>query len=150
MSNLDWRLLHQIMATPAGLLLASPPVISGVAAVAACAAMAVFYVAVLYAPTVILRFPPPTSLRTFLHRRFACAAVASAASVLATASLLRVSAPALLWFLLCNTWTWTERISNPPSYCLPPQVWSLSDFADMFAVFGIRKDHLVNNLFQIS
>lgn len=99
------------MATPAGLLLASPPVISGVAAVAACAAMAVFYVAVLYAPTVILRFPPPTSLRTFLHRRFACAAVASAASVLATASLLRV--------------------------------WSLSDFADMFAVFGIRKDHLI-------
>ncbi|AQK85341.1 CAAX prenyl protease 2 isoform X2 [Zea mays] len=99
------------MATPAGLLLASPPVISGVAAMAACAAMAVFYVAVLYAPTVILRFPPPTSLRTFLHRRFACAAVASAASVLATASLLRV--------------------------------WSLSDFADMFAVFGIRKDHLI-------
>ncbi|PWZ16614.1 CAAX prenyl protease 2 [Zea mays] len=99
------------MATPAGLLLASPPVISGVAAVAACAAMAVFYVAVLYAPTVILRFPPPTSLHTFFHRRFACAAVASAASVLATASLLRI--------------------------------WSLSDFADMFAVFGIRKDHLI-------
>lgn len=99
MSNLDWRLLHQIMATPAGLLLASPPVISGVAAMAACAAMAVFYVAVLYAPTVILRFPPPTSLRTFLHRRFACAAVASAASVLATASLLRVSAPALLRYI---------------------------------------------------
>ncbi|CAD6334089.1 unnamed protein product [Miscanthus lutarioriparius] len=54
--------------------------------------------------------PAPTSLRTFLHRRFACAAVASAASALATVSLLRV--------------------------------WGLSDFADMLAVFGVRKDHL--------
>ncbi|WVZ71953.1 hypothetical protein U9M48_020480 [Paspalum notatum var. saurae] len=87
------------------------PEISGATAVAACAAMAVSYVAVLYAPTVILRFPPPTSLRSFLHRRFACAAVASAASTLATASLLRV--------------------------------WSLGNFADMFAVFGVRNDHLI-------
>jgi len=98
------------MATPASLHPATPPAISGALAVVACAVMAVSYVAVLYAPTVILRFPPPTSLRTFLHRRFACAAVASAASALATASLLRV--------------------------------WSLSDFADMLAVFGVRKDHL--------
>lgn len=91
--------------------LASLPAISGAKAVVACAAMAVSYVAVLYAPTVILRFPPPTSLRSYFHRRFACAAIASAASALATASLLRV--------------------------------WSLGDFADMFAVFGIRKDHLI-------
>ncbi|KAG2619850.1 hypothetical protein PVAP13_3NG140300 [Panicum virgatum] len=99
------------MASPAGLRPATPPAIPGAAAVAACTAMAVSYVAVLYAPTVILRFPPPTSLRSFLHRRFACAAVASTASALATAALLRV--------------------------------WSLSDFADMLAVFGIRKDHLL-------
>ncbi|RLN30512.1 CAAX prenyl protease 2 [Panicum miliaceum] len=99
------------MATPAGLRPATPPAIPGAAAVAACAAMAVSYVAVLYAPTVILCFPPPTSLRSFLHRRFACAAVASTASALATAALLRV--------------------------------WSLSDFADMLTVFGIRKDHLL-------
>ncbi|XP_006654295.2 CAAX prenyl protease 2 [Oryza brachyantha] len=85
------------MATPASFHhLASssssppPPAIPGAAAVAASAAMAVSYVAVLYAPTVVLRLPPPTSLRAFLHRRFACAAVSSAASVLATASLLRV------------------------------------------------------------
>ncbi|KAJ1287561.1 hypothetical protein BS78_02G019700 [Paspalum vaginatum] len=90
---------------------ASPPEISGATAVLACAAMAVSYVAVLYAPTVVLRFPPPTSLRSFLHRRFASAAVASAASTLATASLLRV--------------------------------WSLGNFADMFAVFGVRKDHFI-------
>ncbi|KAF8748873.1 hypothetical protein HU200_012800 [Digitaria exilis] len=99
------------MATPAGLHPASPPAIPGSTAVAACAAMAFSYVAVLYAPTVILRFPPPTSLRAFLHRRFACAAVASTASALATATLLGV--------------------------------WSLGDFADMLAVFGIRKDHFL-------
>jgi prenyl protein peptidase len=76
--------------------MAAPADISGTAAVAACAAMAVSYVAVLYAPTALLRFPPPTSLRAFLHRRFACAAVASVASVLSTAALLHVSATALL------------------------------------------------------
>ncbi|KAM0905546.1 hypothetical protein ACQ4PT_017328 [Festuca glaucescens] len=68
----------------------SPPVIPGTAAVAACAAMAVSYVAVLYAPTLLLRLPPATSLRAFFHRRFVCAAFSSTASVLATAALLRV------------------------------------------------------------
>ncbi|VAH18376.1 unnamed protein product [Triticum turgidum subsp. durum] len=52
--------------------------------------MAVSYVAVLYAPTLLLRLPPATSLRAFFHRRFVCAAVSSAASVLATAALLGV------------------------------------------------------------
>ncbi|GJM88350.1 hypothetical protein PR202_ga04404 [Eleusine coracana subsp. coracana] len=70
--------------------MAAPAEITGAAAVATCAAMAVSYVAVLYAPTVLLRLPPPTSLRAFLHRRFACAAVASVASALASAVLLRV------------------------------------------------------------
>ncbi|KAF0925824.1 hypothetical protein E2562_018474 [Oryza meyeriana var. granulata] len=81
------------MATPASFFHhpdSSRPALPGAAAVAACAAMAVSYVAVLYAPTVLLRLPPPTSLRAFLHRRFVCAAFSSAASVLATASLLRV------------------------------------------------------------
>ncbi|XP_048535638.1 CAAX prenyl protease 2 isoform X2 [Triticum urartu] len=78
------------MATPAGSHPASPPAIPGKAAGAACAAMAVSYVAVLYAPTLLLRLPPATSLRAFFHRRFVCAAVSSAASVLATAALLGV------------------------------------------------------------
>ncbi|KAK1323699.1 CAAX prenyl protease 2 [Acorus calamus] len=52
-----------------------------VTAVAACAAMAAFYVSVLYSPTVVLRLPPPLSLESFLFRRFACAAVSSAVSV---------------------------------------------------------------------
>ncbi|XP_047094377.1 CAAX prenyl protease 2-like [Lolium rigidum] len=78
------------MAAPSVSHSASPPVISGTAAVAACAAMAASYVAVLYAPTLLLRLPPATSLRAFFHRRFVCAAFSSAASVLATAALLRV------------------------------------------------------------
>jgi prenyl protein peptidase len=81
------------MVTPSGSNPASLPVIPGTAAVAACAAMAVSYVAVLYAPTLLLRLPPTTSLSAFFRRRFICAAVSSAASVLATAALLRVSAP---------------------------------------------------------
>uniref|UniRef100_A0A0E0L1F7 intramembrane prenyl-peptidase Rce1 n=1 Tax=Oryza punctata TaxID=4537 RepID=A0A0E0L1F7_ORYPU len=101
------------MATPASFHHpASPqPGIPGAAAVSACAAMAVSYVAVLYAPTALLRLPPPTSLRVFLHRRFVCAAFSSSASVLATASLLRV--------------------------------WSIGDSSDVLAVFGIRRDHLL-------
>uniref|UniRef100_A0ACD5TA42 Uncharacterized protein n=1 Tax=Avena sativa TaxID=4498 RepID=A0ACD5TA42_AVESA len=78
------------MAMPSDSHPSSPPVISGTAAVAACAAMAVSYVAVLYAPTLLFRLPPATSLRAFFHRRFVCAAVSSAASVLSTAALLRV------------------------------------------------------------
>uniref|UniRef100_A0ACD5U323 Uncharacterized protein n=1 Tax=Avena sativa TaxID=4498 RepID=A0ACD5U323_AVESA len=78
------------MAMPSDSHPPSPPVIPGTVAVAACAAMAVSYVAVLYAPTLLLRLPPATSLRAFFHRRFVCAAFSSAASVIATASLLRV------------------------------------------------------------
>ncbi|EEE63398.1 hypothetical protein OsJ_18210 [Oryza sativa Japonica Group] len=73
--------------------------------------MAVSYVAVLYAPTALLRLPPPTSLHVFLHRRFLCAAFSSSASLLATASLLRV--------------------------------WSIGDSSVVLAVFGIRRDHLL-------
>ncbi|XP_073276035.1 CAAX prenyl protease 2 [Primulina huaijiensis] len=46
-------------------------------AVAACTAMAVFYVAILYSPTLILRLPQPTSFKSFMVRRFVCAAVSS-------------------------------------------------------------------------
>ncbi|XP_010244561.1 PREDICTED: CAAX prenyl protease 2 isoform X2 [Nelumbo nucifera] len=57
-------------------------------AVIACTAMAIFYVAVLYAPTLILRFPPPTSLNNFMIRRFVCAIVSSIVSVIVCALLL--------------------------------------------------------------
>ena len=110
------------MASPAGLRPATPPAIPGAAAVAACAAMAASYVAVLYAPTVVLRLPPPTSLRSFLHRRFACAAVASTASALATAALLRVRAlPLLPPKPLPKPWLWIPGPNlKSPSFRLPP------------------------------
>ncbi|XP_008788156.2 CAAX prenyl protease 2 isoform X1 [Phoenix dactylifera] len=62
--------------------------VPGSAALAACAAMAIFYVAILYSPTLILRLPPPSSIDSFMIRRFACAIVSSAVSVLASAILL--------------------------------------------------------------
>ncbi|XP_073043476.1 CAAX prenyl protease 2-like [Primulina eburnea] len=50
-------------------------------AVAACTAMAVFYVAILYSPTLVLRLPQPTSFKSFTVRRFVCAVVSSIVSV---------------------------------------------------------------------
>ncbi|XP_051130679.1 CAAX prenyl protease 2 isoform X1 [Andrographis paniculata] len=52
------------------------------AAVASCIAMAVLYVGILYAPTLILRLPPPDSFKSFMMRRFACAAISSVVSLL--------------------------------------------------------------------
>lgn len=72
------------------LALATAP-ISGRVAVTACAAMAFFYVAILYSPTLILRLPPPASLESFMIRRFACAVVSSAVSVISCLFLLGVS-----------------------------------------------------------
>nr|XP_008363810.2 CAAX prenyl protease 2-like isoform X2 [Malus domestica] len=62
--------------------------VSKAGAVVACAAMALFYVAVLYAPTVILRLPPPPSFKNFMIRRFVCAAISSVVSVTVSALLL--------------------------------------------------------------
>ncbi|XP_004302998.1 PREDICTED: CAAX prenyl protease 2 [Fragaria vesca subsp. vesca] len=60
------------------------------AAVLACAAMASFYVGILYAPTLILRLPPPSSHTNFLIRRFICAGVSSLVSVVVSAILLPI------------------------------------------------------------
>ncbi|KAB1223588.1 CAAX prenyl protease 2 [Morella rubra] len=57
-------------------------------AVIACTAMALLYVAILYAPTLILRLPPPPSLKSFLIRRFLCAAISSIVSLLVCALIL--------------------------------------------------------------
>ncbi|XP_057777870.1 CAAX prenyl protease 2 [Salvia miltiorrhiza] len=56
--------------------------VTKMAAVAACIGMAVFYVAILYSPTLILRLPPPNSSNSFLTRRFLCAAVSSIVSMI--------------------------------------------------------------------
>ena len=65
--------------------------ISKAVAVTACTAMALFYVAVLYAPTLILRLPPPTSLQVYMTRRFLCAFISTAVSVLVCVLILPVS-----------------------------------------------------------
>ncbi|XP_061361934.1 CAAX prenyl protease 2 [Gastrolobium bilobum] len=52
-------------------------VVSKPVAVIVCIAMAFLYVAILYAPTVLLRLPPPSSLKNFMIRRFLCAFVSS-------------------------------------------------------------------------
>ncbi|XVE96453.1 hypothetical protein REPUB_Repub02eG0222900 [Reevesia pubescens] len=59
-------------------------------AVIACIAMALFYVAILYAPTLILRLPPPQSFKNFMIRRFICAAVSSVVSVIFCALVLPI------------------------------------------------------------
>lgn len=65
--------------------------ISASVALLACAAIAVFYVAILYAPTFILRLPPPSSYESFIIRRFICAAISSLVSLITTALILPVS-----------------------------------------------------------
>ncbi|XP_059463116.1 CAAX prenyl protease 2 isoform X2 [Corylus avellana] len=64
--------------------------VSKLAAVTACTAMALLYVAILYAPTLILRLPPPPSAKTFMIRRFVCAAVSSILSLLVSGLILSI------------------------------------------------------------
>ncbi|KZV28437.1 CAAX prenyl protease 2 [Dorcoceras hygrometricum] len=60
-------------------------------AVAACTAMAVFYVAILYSPTLLLRLAQPTSFKSFLMRRFLCSAISSIVSVVFCSLILSIS-----------------------------------------------------------
>ncbi|XP_041025014.1 CAAX prenyl protease 2 isoform X2 [Juglans microcarpa x Juglans regia] len=65
-------------------------VVSKGTAVAACTAMTLSYVAILYAPTLILRLPPPPSFNSFMIRRFVCAAISSIVSLLICALILPI------------------------------------------------------------
>ncbi|KAK3017446.1 hypothetical protein RJ639_006234 [Escallonia herrerae] len=96
-------------------------------AVTACAAMTLLYVAILYAPTAILRLPPPSSFKSFMIRRFACAAVSSAFSVAVCAFLL----PMFSFVSSCG-------FLGPPI-----KRWNVSSF---FGVYGIRLDHFIEKL----
>ncbi|KAF8395380.1 hypothetical protein HHK36_019326 [Tetracentron sinense] len=62
--------------------------VQGSVAVIACTAMAFFYVAILYFPTLILRLNPPTSLNNSLIRKFICSIVSSLVSIFVCAFLL--------------------------------------------------------------
>ncbi|KAE8098536.1 hypothetical protein FH972_016590 [Carpinus fangiana] len=64
--------------------------VTKLAAVTACAAMALLYVAILYAPNLILRLPPPPSVKAFMIRRFVCAAISSILSLLVSALILPI------------------------------------------------------------
>ncbi|KAL5742228.1 hypothetical protein ACOSP7_028960 [Xanthoceras sorbifolium] len=64
--------------------------VSKAVAVIACVFMTLFYVAILYAPTLILRLPPPSSLKNFLIRRFLCAAISSVVSLLFSSLILPI------------------------------------------------------------
>ncbi|XP_019158487.1 PREDICTED: CAAX prenyl protease 2 isoform X1 [Ipomoea nil] len=59
-------------------------------AVIACISMALFYVAILYSPTLILRLPPPDSFKSFMIRRFICAAISTVASLIACSLILPI------------------------------------------------------------
>lgn len=69
-------------------MLNNTAIVSKSMAVLACTAMTVLYVAILYAPTLILRLSPPSSYKHFLIRRFFCAAVSSFLSLLISSALL--------------------------------------------------------------
>ncbi|XP_047337052.1 CAAX prenyl protease 2-like [Impatiens glandulifera] len=64
--------------------------LSKLQSVMACLAMAVFYVAILYSPTLILRLPPPSSFKSFMIRRFVCAFFSSLLSIILCASILPI------------------------------------------------------------
>ncbi|KMT06809.1 hypothetical protein BVRB_7g159670 isoform A [Beta vulgaris subsp. vulgaris] len=55
----------------------STPSISKSTAAISCVAMTLAYVAILHSPTLIFRFPAPTSFNQFMIRRFICAIAAS-------------------------------------------------------------------------
>ncbi|KAJ8537649.1 hypothetical protein K7X08_014189 [Anisodus acutangulus] len=59
-------------------------------AVIACTAMAILYVAILYAPTLILCLPPSDSFQSYMIRRFICAAISSVFSLIACSLILPI------------------------------------------------------------
>lgn len=82
-------------------------------AVLACMAMALLYVAILYAPVLVLRLPPPSSFNNYMVRRFICAIISSILSLFVSALILHVCLIFLVLTLLsplccsvypCFTW----------------------------------------------
>lgn len=81
-------------------------------ALIACIAMALFYVAILYAPTVLLRLPPPSSFETYMIRRFLCAIVSTILSLFLSVLILPV------WMSLTPLfWLWLQFFTCSFSSC---------------------------------
>ncbi|XP_057742018.1 CAAX prenyl protease 2 isoform X2 [Arachis stenosperma] len=72
-------------------------VVSKPFAVVACVSMALLYVAVLYAPTLLLRLPPPSSFEAYMIRRFLCAVVSTVISLSLSALIIPVQSKELLY-----------------------------------------------------
>ncbi|KAH9738282.1 CAAX prenyl protease 2 [Citrus sinensis] len=122
--------------------------VSKAAALMACVLMTLSYVGILYAPTLILRLPPPASLKHYLIRRFICAAISSIISLIFSAlilpwqaavfplfltSLMYAGSMVLKSLLLLNSWTTDMNNSGGLSLgCIKIVLWSLR--AQMFAV----------------
>lgn len=64
--------------------------VSVAVAIVSCTAMTIFYVAILYSPTLILRLPPPSSFKSFMIRRFVCAGISTVVSLLVCAFILPI------------------------------------------------------------
>ncbi|XP_027186863.1 CAAX prenyl protease 2 isoform X2 [Cicer arietinum] len=65
----------------------------------ACIAMALLYVVTLYAPTVLLRLPPPSSFTNYMIRRFLCAVVSTTISLFLSPLILPVQTMDLPYIL---------------------------------------------------
>lgn len=114
--------------------------VSKLAAVTACTAMALLYVAILYAPTLILRLPPPPSVKAFMIRRFVCAAVSSILSLLVSGLILPVSSNPSHKYVFASEKIAELKFSECWIRC---QIRS-SEASILFGVYGIRADHIVS------
>ncbi|KAK7858952.1 caax prenyl protease 2 [Quercus suber] len=106
--------------------------ISKSAAVAACTAMALLYVAILHAPTLILRLPPPPSFNSFMIRRFIGAAISSWQAVVFPVSLTCLMyAGSLVLKALLLVDKWRERVSRGEELSYEYIQGSLQGFIDL-------------------
>lgn len=82
---MSFSLLHSLLGLPqlrqAITMDVQDGTVSKPVAVISCIAMALLYVVTLYAPTVLLRLPPPSSFTNYMIRRFLCAIVSTTLSL---------------------------------------------------------------------
>ncbi|KAI3683874.1 hypothetical protein L1987_84389 [Smallanthus sonchifolius] len=115
-------------------------VVSVPVAIVACIAMAIFYVAILYSPTLILRLPPPSSFKSFMIRRFICACISTVVSLLVCAFILPVKS----WNVLLSAYgirlhhMW-EAVVFP--LCLTSLMYSGSFVLKIFSIWSSWAEH---------
>lgn len=111
-------------------------------AIVACTGMTIFYVAVLYSPTFILRFPPPTSFKSFMIRRFVCAGISTVVSLIVCAFLLPIKSWDVSYLLnaygirLHHTW---EAVVLP--LCLTSLMYVGSFVLKLFSLWSSWAEH---------